>query len=305
MNRESEPKKHHYVPKLYLRNFAHTEKRSERLYTFRSKRNSIAYERIENVASENGYNRIDILMNPLAWEKEYANKIEPHFKKYIELILQRCNSKTIPSKVPVISYAEKAEFAWDIVLQMLRGPAIRGFLKDIYPDIVRTSTAITKKALRLEDSDLMDVFLDAMIEGEDFFKHTSALLLMNNDRINSIARLVYQKTWTFLIAPNEHEWISSDNPIVAINSITGKAAPMVNNLLQPETIIGFPLSPRVLLEIYDYGYAWGAIRELDRTRIFLSKDEGPLIVDSRNNYQKEQCFEVLYAYSKETLFRYI
>lgn len=307
MSKNNISKKHHYVPKLYLRNFAHLKKNSERLYTSRRRRSSVAFELIENVACENDYNRINVLEDPLSWEKNYANTIEPHFKKQIELILQRCNNKLITKGAPIISDTEKKEFAWDIVYQMLRGPAIRNFLKYIYPDIVKSSADETKRALQLSDSDLdiMDVLADAMIESEDIFKHTSALMLMNSNRISTIARLIYNKTWVFIVAPDDLEWISSDNPIIAINLATGKSTPMVNNLMQPGTIISFPLSPKVLLEVYDYGYSWGAIRELDRTRIFLSKDEGPLIVDSRNSYQKEQCLEVFYAYSEETIMRYV
>lgn len=134
----SEPKKHHYVPRAYLRFFAQENKPGIYQIAVFDKISGRSYaSNIDNVAEEKNYNRVEIdrfnmsvpNKNPLFYERLYPQIIEDK----IPTIIQRSISAFTLTNAgkPVIADNLKADLAKMLAIQTMRTPRNRTFFYDI------------------------------------------------------------------------------------------------------------------------------------------------------------------------------
>lgn len=66
-----EPKKQHYVPQTYLKNFA-TGKKNKSLYVLSASPRKIYSSQVEDTAAERNFYTVKRLKNKYIWENTYA-----------------------------------------------------------------------------------------------------------------------------------------------------------------------------------------------------------------------------------------
>jgi hypothetical protein len=76
-NKLNEPRRHHYVPRTYLQNFAVQEKNEWRIMVMDKTKNAPYKSNIKDVAVEKDFYRIVNNDDEFYWEHYYAEKIEP------------------------------------------------------------------------------------------------------------------------------------------------------------------------------------------------------------------------------------
>lgn len=291
----NETKKQHYVPRLYLRNFSHPKKNTECVYTKRRRTKRNIEENIEKVASENWYYRLNYSEDTSVWEKYYANEVEPRLKTNLERVIKLCRCNTFSSKARIITPELKANFSVDIAFQMLRGPVGRLLIKALYPEQIRNMVIDHRYMLnQLSPGDAKNLIYSVMTD-EEFFRMISASIVTDPDRIKMYAEVLYEKVWIFSIIHGERQWISSDSPVIAIDCTATNTLPFANGIGDPRTIISFPLSSKVLLDVYDYRFGFEALKGKDCQRIYIDSIKDGAFIDNRNSEQARQCHELVFS----------
>lgn len=100
------------------------------------------------------------------------------------------------------------------------------------------------------------------------------------------------------------EFITSDNPVMLVNNITGNARPFANGLLKIGTAVYYPISPKLLLCVLHPELTFGAFSEKDCCLVDLDSDREVRFISTINRKQIEQCSQHAFARSEDVLKQY-
>ena len=131
----SEPKKQHYVPQTYLKNFA-TGKKNNSLYVLSASPRKIYSSQVEDTAAERNFYAVEKLKNKYIWENTYAQHIEPSFGTLLKQIRKYCENALVQNNSTVISKEQKELLSINIVIQMLRGKQARKYQRKLYDKLI-------------------------------------------------------------------------------------------------------------------------------------------------------------------------
>ena len=87
------------------------------------------------------------------------------------------------------------------------------------------------------------------------------------------------------------EFITSDNPVMFINSITNNARPFANGLANPTTMIYYPISPKLLLCAVHPSTYFGALSDQDGHLVDLNACKEIGFISFINKKQIDQCYQ--------------
>lgn len=99
----------------------------------------------------------------------------------------------------------------------------------------------------------------------------------------------------------EGEFVTSDQPVMFANFQTGNVKPFTNGLIKPETIIFFPLTPKLLCCAFHSDSVFSKFGEKDGAIIDLDAKAENGFLHSVNKKQSEQCYSQVYSRSEATL----
>lgn len=197
----------HYVPKVYLRNFAD----GEQLWAFDRELQRNFPSHIDNLAQQNKY---------------YSDELEDHFSKEIETPVESIFS-AIRSK-DQLSVEQRSMFSTFLSLQLKRVPeGKRRFHAnfDRVADEVRNSTNSQIDSLVEKDPSLITIAsqrkqeVHALVE-----KYKQAppdniwFQVLAGKRFDRIAEAIATMRWYFLHAPSGTQFLTSDNPVFHFSS---------------------------------------------------------------------------------------
>jgi len=241
------PKRQHYVPKFYLKEFATHEtygkkdKAQVHTYDLKDKKKSIrniktiAYEKYlyspENANNDRSIYMEDKLadlesMMSKIWNSFVNNRmsLSPQMKKGIALFIA-----TLIFRHPdnLLKNENTTHFLYTEIMDNIpKGETKFTFLDNGKESIIDISEM--EKAINSSDYDKSMYFIDNI----DYFSL-------------DIAELLVKKKWSIIVS-NEKVFITSDRPVIISNAETG-----LLGIKSPGVIIGLPLSPTRILLLED------------------------------------------------------
>lgn len=297
----SSPIRQHHVPQLYLRNFAIKEKNSYMVNVVRKGQGKCFKANVEDIAVEKHFYTVNGLEDKYVWEKYYAIEIEPKMKAVLDSIISRCGSVVLSKEAKIINANEKALMSMILVFQMLRSKNCREYEEKLYKELAPEVIHKAKDIFPENAIGELDGIINQVIEDEDTFKSIVCSVSTDLERITKFASLMYGKTWLFYQLDKTKEFITSDNPVMFLNARTLDVTPFKNGLLDDDTVISFPISPKILLAMYSGNKYFGVMNSWDCQKYRLSGNKEVKFIDLHNRLQYEQCNKFVISNEKNAL----
>jgi hypothetical protein len=217
----SDPKNHHYVPKMYLKNFATGEGRKASLVAVELETGKLFKPRLRRIASETDFNRIDIDgEDPYAVEKALSaveGKISPALQEVIA-------ARGFPSN-------EHRNLLLNLIAMLaVRNPRVRStfgkFLGDIHEKTLSLmlqsrerwesmkQRAVKDGAPEMPEVDYEDVkhaFQSGQIEVK---ANKNYLVKLDVDMVEPVLHALDRRKWSFHSALEGNQFVTSDDPVV-------------------------------------------------------------------------------------------
>lgn len=265
----------HVVPQIYLNNFGTKNRRSEYQIVVLSKRKQIKnrIDIVKNVGYIRNFYTVDGKTDDekTAWETFYARKIEPLYSRGINNLI----AKTVLSvKDEIIGEDEKLILSKVIVAQWLRVPNfINKHVAKAERQLIRFKRKLIHDFIEADqpkNANLMQDWQPNPLMSKDF-----VLTMINDDeRFNRFASILAKKDWVVYYNPYHENtpFITCDNPIITYNTQSKSFDRNNNGLGREETTFVFPLSPRVVVQIFPNIYN-SYSKLIDGKRFFLSEND--------------------------------
>lgn len=294
----SEQRKQHHVPQTYLKNFA-SGKKGDSLYTLSKQQRKVYPDRVPDAAAERHFYTLNNYEDKYFWDNLYTKNIEPEFGKTLQEIKKACDNVLVQSDTTVISEELKHDLVFHLIFQLLRGKQTRKYIKDLYEKTLPNAFARAEEHFKSINKEVLEKSFEKFRKDDEYFKELSMDSIFSEKVIFSFANIL--KNYIFVIYRNESEipFITSDNPVMIVDSNTLNSRPFSNGLLVPSTVVLFPISSKLLLCAYNpYRFSPNG---LDcKLKIMHGKDCENL-VSVHNKLQISQNFNWAYSYSEETL----
>lgn len=247
----------HIVPQAYLRRFATlTENGNYQIGVGIRKKDGRGFsaitQSVKNVGYIKNFYEFDCRKGtPNYWENYFAEVIEPFCGTELSNIIRKIESSQ--NTAVVLSHEDKCNLSVFICHQIFRSPQAleksvqvgqksiqRGkekaqlTLKSSFPPFLHPFLLSALDNANFSKDEIKDIFLLSMSDVSRQEERTNALL----DKI----WLVYENT-------TQLQFITSDNPVCRKNCVTNSFSFEDNTLKNPNSIILFPLTPTILIEI--------------------------------------------------------
>lgn len=287
------------MPQVYLRNFCNGSNAIAVMDKYRQKVFSTG---IRAVGAENDFYTLDKMDDPYCWEHIYANGVEPQMGELIPKIISQANLLVRNGSI-IINDSEKVQLAAIMVMQLLRGKRTRDYERQLYQSYLPEMLRKTKEKfapLSRKQNELLIAY-----ENDDYyFKRTSMDIALDPNRITQYTEIICNLDFIFYRIQGNMEFITSDNPVMLVNNITGNARPFANGLLEASTAIYYPLSPKLLLCVLHPELTLGVFGGRDCCLIDLDSDKEVRFISKINRKQTEQCSQHAFSRSADVLKQY-
>ncbi len=290
----SEPKKQHYVPQVYLNRFTFSTAEPYKIYVLHRSQNKIYPANINDTAAERHFYTIGNGENKYIWEKRYAEIVEPMLSRVLTSICSACENVLIQNGAFILPVQVRKELAISMIFQLFRGKQCRKFSRRVYNAHATAIVEEMKRNLSIEQ-----VPLNYM--EDDVFKSILADFCFNEDRLVQCAGLLFSRSLVLYKITGDAEFVTSDNPVLFMDANTRKATAFTNGLLNPTTIVYYPISPKLLVKAYHPDYHLGTFNRMDGKMYFLDAEKNKEFINYTNAKQLEQCYDKCFAKSKSAL----
>ncbi len=228
MTKEEKVKLQHYVPKVYLKNFAEAKGKNFYFYCFNKQLNKSFSVNIKNIAFEREF--YDSVSEEQETEKKLRN-IESKVDKIIQKIILRKN-------IEILTEEEKEILSEFIAYQDIRTKETREEIKEI-----------PKHILEKWGNQMAPKFKNQVINSmkRDSLREVHRNLL---GEIELFKEKIKNMKWILIINKSKFPFWTSDNPVARYNQ--QNLYPFGNiGLESPGIEIHFPISPKISLLICD------------------------------------------------------
>ena len=296
----SNPRKQHYVPQLYLKNFAYGSSKTPKLYVLSIDQDKIFPASVCDTAAERDFYTVDSADDKYMWERCYAERIEPILDNLLKSLRSRCENVLIQNHVSVINPEEKVRLALSIVFQLLRGKQTRVYEQKLFDRFLPEVQAKARKRFSPIDEE-KERLLKAFADDDKYFKEIAMQTIFREESIRLYLDILVQRTFILYKITGENSFVTSDNPVMLIDSTTHDATPFRNGMMNTSTLIYYPLSPKLLLGAYHPDMFLGALNERDCCIELLDGTKEQRFILTQNRKQKSQCYNYVYAQSPDVL----
>lgn len=249
---------------------------------------------VRAVGAENDFYTLEKLDDPYCWEHTYASSIEPLMGKILSKLISQTNI-LVQNGATVLSPSEKAQLAVIMVVQMLRGKQSREYEQKLYTDYLPEAVEKAKTLLGPLSKE-QNKLLQAFVSDDYYFKRVAMDVTLDADRIAQYAGILCCRDFLIYRIQGNMEFITSDNPVMFINSITNDARPFANGLTKLTTMIYYPVSPKLLLCAVHPSAYFGALSDQDCHLVNLDACKEIGFISSINKEQINQCYQ--HAFSR-------
>ena len=171
---------------------------------------------------------MDGLKDPYCWEKAYADSIEPLMSVLLPTIISRVNV-LVQTGHRIINEDEKSQLALIMVMQLLRGKQSRAYEKKLFDELLPSTIEKAKEKFGPLTDD-QQKRLDTFGTDPQFFKQISMELTWDIERLTLYTNVLGWHDFVFYHICGDMEFVTSDNPVMFINSSTANAQPFANGL---------------------------------------------------------------------------
>ena len=230
----------------------------------------------------------------------YSKEIEPLLSEVQAEIISKCDNVLIQYNSFVLTSEMKLKLAITMVCQLLRGKQSREFEHKIYSEALPSVIEKARQQFAPID-ELKEKILKAVIEDDDYFKLASMKATFDIERLERYIYILLQRHFLIYKIIGETNFITSDNPVMFLDTTTLNALPFSNGLLQSTTAVYFPIAPKLLIAAYHPNLYFGTLAEFDGKLIFLDSHKEQTFIQTQNKKQYEQCYNQIYAKNKTVL----
>jgi hypothetical protein len=242
----SEPRKHHYIPQCYLRNFS-IDNRRKQVLLLDMKRKIKRVVSIADIAQRRDFNRVEIHdVDPNALEKSFS-KFEDDVSRSIKIIVDG-GDFTAEIKDNILNL---------IALLAVRSPQKRNGFAQSYAHVAKIIMDISLTSEKSWHAYMKKFPIDQRVSFEkakDFFESDSYKIATRREThirdelkmFEVVLPLLYARKWQLIIGNSPtHLFFTSDNPVV-INWNEPDKVPLIYKSSpgfgRIDTTIGFPLT---------------------------------------------------------------
>ena len=279
----------HFVPKAYLRFFAHKKKEEYYINVFDKLIPKDFKTNIDNIASHNYFYEVSSTSKNY-WENNF-NSIESSLPIVFNNLIVA--SKILPNKNKIINNYIKNNLCNIIHTQLLRTRSARLYFdklgEDITYNMISDIEILLEEFLTPEHTDILNKYKKNL----DFI-HSVELDKFNDKKfIKKCQIYLKEKTWVLYknMISKKSPFITSDNPIIFYNYLSGEKGFGYNGIARRETIIIYPLTKELLLVLYPNHLLLNGIKYISDKLIFLNDE---LFIKKINNLQYTQCYRQIY-----------
>lgn len=253
--------KQHYIPRCYLKRFSDNDKS---IFTY-DKQQSKAYPAsmmsvcceddmysISDSYIEKNNEETGSHLNRLSLEhSHFANSVEPMFSQLLQSIDVIKDEWISQREQYRLQFKEKRELALHLVTQFFRHPQLKDSTVDDYLRMEKAGIDMVKWILAKEkgDESINDLKIDVQCEAPVLH---AQLTYLNNETLMDFADAIASNIWMFLVSKNS-DFYTSDFPIV-VEPHVKNARPMYMGLAQYGGELTYPLSPSLMLVVFDKVY---------------------------------------------------
>lgn len=241
--------KQHIVPVVYLKRFATKGNSAYRINVLCNKKQFT--NSIENVGWIENYYDVDDDDNK-KWEHFYSKNIEPLYGSPLDKIIAEITLS--PDNKIILNNEKKQLLSTLIISQWLRVPDfIDENLKElpsILNQIKKTLLSQLKGKINQADKSKIMRYNCSAIHGKDIILS----YINSEDNLKRYTNALNSRLWQIYYNPyyTTIPFITSDNPVVAINMDTLSIKRRDNGIGNNKTAIFFPLSPRIIVALYPF-----------------------------------------------------
>lgn len=293
----SNPRKQHYVPQVYLKNFAISKGKTWETYVFDKKNNSYYFTNIINVAMEKDFYTIKGLKDSYYWERFYASGIEPLMGNTFRQLVQRCNSIFTKNKDDVLDDDMLKNLAVIMITQMLRTPKSRAFhfeiSQEVVPSVIEQIQSQFKGKLQAEHQKVLDNFKLT----DELFRQLEMPIINDPERIRKFANILLTKSWT-IYKLSDHltsSFVTSDHPVCMYNIDTKSTDLHDTGIGRVHTIINYPISSQLLISLYDRHTFFSNRGLFHRKLVELDTEKEQNFINEMNRLQYQQCIQHVFV----------
>lgn len=295
----SEPKKQHYVPQLYLRNFS-SEKYSEKIYVKSKSTSKLFLANISDTAVQRNFYTINRYEDKYVWERIFATKIEPMMSKIIKSVRTKSENALIQNHACILSVEEKSILVSSILFQFLRSTNTRKYAQKIYNANLPFAKKKVKEKFGTLNAEQKSI-LQKYETSEDFFKEIAIATIFNEKSFLKYFDILMKKSLLIYRIIGDELFITSDNPVILLNSLTLEATPFKNGLENESTVVLYPISPKIIVAAYHPSRLFGGMTKMDRCIEFIDSQTNKSFIYTANKAQNHSCNNYLYSNSKDYL----
>lgn len=295
----SEPKKQHYVPQIYLRNFS-SEINPGKIYVKSKSPSKLYLANISDTAAQRNFYTVNKYEDKYILERHFSSTIEPMLSSIIKIIRSKAENNLIQNGICILSGEEKEKLALSIIFQFLRSTNTRDYEKKLYNENLPIAFAKAKERFSpLSDEQVEKLKL--FENSEDYFKDIALSTIFNEKSLTKYISILLRKNFLIYRIIGDELFVTSDNPVVLLNSITLEATPFKNGLENESTVVMYPISPKTIVVAYHPAKYFGTLKELDCCLRFINGEKEKGFINTANKAQKHSCNNFLYSNSKEYL----
>ena len=295
----SEAKRQHYVPRVYLKNFSVPGKCVSRVYCLRKEKSQISLANIRDVAVEHDFYTIKDSDTPYIVENTYAQVIEPLLADVLDTLSARCN--LVQNDSIILDENLRADLAFSMSIQLLRGKQCRKFEENIYFQNISNVLERAKHRFPQIGSEKWDVIGQNFLDDKDYSKAISIESSFDPRRLIQYKSILFQRIFIVYTIVGTLEFVTSDNPVMVIDSVSYDPTPFRNGLTQVPTTVYYPISPKIMVASYHPAALFGFYSKEDNKLKCLDADGDQRFIRTLNRKQFEQCYIQVYSRCEKEL----
>lgn len=302
----STPRRQHYVPQTYLNNFDNYSSKQPHVFTLSKSNSKIYNAAVEDVAVEKHFYTLH-KNNPsktdeekYAWENHYARHIEPQLSALVQYLLMTCNSSLIQDNAVILSKQQKELLSSQLLAQLLRGKSARSYTNELYREQLPIVTNSIKRVIPSSDTKKQKLLSD-FETNNDYFLENSMQAILYGIADKKSYNVMRDRVFILFKVLRDPLFVTSDHPVAFVDIATHNATPFKNGLIQPSTVVFFPLAPNLLLGLFHPLFRNGILYKRDCRLQTIEYEQQIDLTQYCNRIQMIQCNNYVYSQSEGLL----
>lgn len=288
----SEPRRHHYVPQTYLKNFCIPGEKSGKIYVYDKVNHKIYKSDIGDIAVERDFYKVTDREDIYYWEHFYSKEFESKYPKIISNLNAACTLSINNATILNASLIE--EISYMMCAQLLRTKKARTNQFRIGKKVASEKL----DQLRISLLDYMNpeqkAWLDNFELTDDLIKELELPIINDKERLAKFIRYLTDRCWVIYYnnISSKIPYKTSDHPVCYFNVVSKSTSFEDNGLAVQSTVIFFPINNRILIALYPKGLYFGSLKKLDGQMIVVDEEK---FINQINDIQMMQCYRQVYS----------